>query len=315
MITTLGPYTPVSGTVITVKVRTDAQWIYVYNDSPLSLLGKFDGTAPTALSSLDGSYNFAVRPHSDPVVPVQKGGVSAAELQLNGIAQFQGTLYLMPRDPGGLAQSGTVSIRSEIFVTVGGPYDEPPRPSSTMRQTDLSSQPRVITVPIAGGQLQSGNWNMATFAQVAFGLYSYPAALTSPTTLPIYVYSCHLSVEAAPPFAGLTRVACQFEALASDGITVLASGNLLTFTLAVIWNTTSNILSIVPFGYAPPFPPVYLANIPSGTKSVLVQFIKVLGANLTVNWNAGVGFDPNNTNAPGSTGNQTLLNLDAGGPY
>lgn len=153
---TLGPYTTAStpkivpGTAFSITIDRAAQAIQIHNDSPYRLYFQFDGQKPTATNSMSGQYVGMAAPWSHPVLPVQRTAASGYERMLNAIRDFQGILWVMVIDPtAALAQTGTVSTLAEIHVDVYLPGENWPQSWAIPRQQDLTSQPRVVTVPMA----------------------------------------------------------------------------------------------------------------------------------------------------------------------
>ncbi|HEX5548487.1 MAG TPA: hypothetical protein VFX24_13840 [Ktedonobacterales bacterium] len=161
--TTIGPLTAVSGSVLSYTVPPETQAIYVQNYSKLTLLVSFAATAPTAMDSLNNQYDGVLAPGGRDTFYVQSRGASSAERSLNAMGAFTGNVWIMPVDrTSGLVNSGSISTNSDVWLSAYGPYDPPPPfPGGMPQNVDLSSQPRVVAVPIGLSHFYTNNWSLA----------------------------------------------------------------------------------------------------------------------------------------------------------
>lgn len=146
----IGPWNPVSGTPNQYKFGPETQWVYVRNQTHLTLLVVFSETQPKSLNSLSNEYDNVVREGGELLMWTQSRGASTAERSLNAVGAFTGSVWIMPVDLSStLASTGTTSSTNNVWVGAGGPYDPPPPVSAGIPLgTDLTSQPRVIALPM-----------------------------------------------------------------------------------------------------------------------------------------------------------------------
>lgn len=155
---TLGPFSMTPGTPVgPLQLGKDIGAIQIHNDSPYNVYVYPQAAAPSATDSLNGGYNGVATPFSHPVIRLQPRSGSPAEQQTNAIASFGGTLYLMPVDPqAALARNGTVSSLAQVHLDVYSQWETPPEAWANPRQMDLTSQPRVISLPSVPDHIGAG---------------------------------------------------------------------------------------------------------------------------------------------------------------
>src|SRR5690348_12752248 len=103
------------------------------------------------VDSLNNQYDGVLAPGGRDTFYVQSRGASSAERSLNAMGAFTGNVWIMPVDrTASQANTGTLSTISDVWLSAYGPYDPPPPfPGGMPLNVDLSSQPRVVTVPMA----------------------------------------------------------------------------------------------------------------------------------------------------------------------
>lgn len=135
-----------------LQVSVDTVALSFKNDSKYDWLLVFGGfNAPTFTASSGGQANAYVNALEYPTIWVQAPGVSEYERARNATRAFDGNIwYLAVDNTAGLAQVGGISSRTVINIITYGPYDAvPPSGLAVARQTDLTNQPRIITLPAA----------------------------------------------------------------------------------------------------------------------------------------------------------------------
>ena len=324
----IGPISLIVGTPYKLNVPTDATRVVIDNDSPYDVWFSFTLTAPPVVTPSSGQWQGIMRRGHTGMVPIFGRPVaSQREQTLNAIGAFQGVMWLLAVNPGGLASSGTVSVRSSVYITPLTPFDADPVYSALSTQTDLSSQPRVVSVPIASTQNFSGRdavsvsvlnkWAVAqpTAAQLAAQsavLYIYHAIFTL-AALPVNaVCGCSLNLECYPGDAGFNPIA---------GFTPIV---IYIADLYAAQNTTAFTVTQAHQVFTPPAPK---ANIilwnGLGTPANLCLRLNCIAASSTsgnfpqLAFNVGADIDTTNTQSiPGTIGNGTfnLFGSGAGDP-
>lgn len=156
----IGPRLANAGGIMSYSVPAETQAIYVQNYSKLTLLVSFAATAPSATDSLNNEYDGVLAPGGRDTFYVQSRGASVAERSLNAMGAFTGNVWIMPVDrTGALVNTGSISTNSDVWLSAYGPYDPPPPfPGGMPLQVDLSSQPRVVAVPIGLSHFYTNDW-------------------------------------------------------------------------------------------------------------------------------------------------------------
>lgn len=146
----IGPLTLTVGQPFKLQLDQATKYIDVQNDSPYDVWVFFGNVKPTDLANAQNTWHRTARRDHTSLLPVEGyRGASRFEFSNNALGAFQGTAWLMPVNPGGLALTGTTSARNQVFVT---PYlAGEPLPSHAARSSsvDLTSQARMLSVPIA----------------------------------------------------------------------------------------------------------------------------------------------------------------------
>lgn len=299
---TLGPFTLssspaiVPGAAFAVPVNRAAQCIQVHNDTPDRLYFQFDGAQPTAITSMNGAYVGMAAPWSHPVIPVQRNAASARERALNAISDFQGVLWIMVVDPtAALAQSGAISTLTEIHIDVYLPGEAWPQSWAIPRQHDLTSQPRVITVPMAWTHFTQGRINSgATYPQIFAGMtFSLSAAQQASKCAAVYFSYCQIMPEAGATVGWAFQVGLQFRNSSHVNVStpfVYASGAVLAVVNAMA----------IPWIFAPtnPFCFEFAGSIPATATEIVVELIDVSGTPPTLDYTVACSLDTVNSVFP-----------------
>lgn len=145
-----GPFTAATGSVIQsssggIRIPQQAVQVEFENDSRFWLYVSFSPIKPktlviTQLGSdlLSAGFQYAVRPFGYKVIPIPQ--------EIDDYP-FQGTLWVLPVDRTNvLANSGSSSMTSDVIITALAKGETPTFATMLARQTDLTSQPRVITL-------------------------------------------------------------------------------------------------------------------------------------------------------------------------
>ena len=144
----IGPLTLTVGQPFRLDLAPDTAYVDIQNDSLNDVWVHYGETQPTDITNANKTWHRVVRRQHNGLLPtVGYRGASAAERQTNTIGAFKGRIWLLAVSPGGLAVTGTISGRSQVYVTPYAIGDALPSHSSLSTQMDLSSQPRVIAIP------------------------------------------------------------------------------------------------------------------------------------------------------------------------
>lgn len=160
----IGPRSVTAGTVLQYSsLPPDTVAIYIQNYSKLTLLVSFGVSQPTATDSLNNQYDSVLAPGGRDVFYVQARGASIAERRLNAVGAFTGNVWLMPVDrTTAQANTGTTSQMNDVWLSAYGPYDPlPPFPGGMPLNIDISSQPRVVGLPMCTRALDGNSFNQA----------------------------------------------------------------------------------------------------------------------------------------------------------
>lgn len=244
-----------SGNPFQVRVSTETIALYVQNKSQLTLYLAFQEARPSAPDSTASLYNAVVLPGHQALVPVQSRGSSSSERSLNAMGAFTGSVWIMPRDyTGNLAFTGNVSKDVGVFVTAFGPYDPLPATAVDTPAVDLSSQPRVVTIPAPGGGCHAD-----TVALTGQGTYilTHPLLSTSITprsswaqTLAFYLHACSATLKIPDQaYVDLTLRMVQQD----NTNAVISSFDLLHFALSGV-QISATIPGAVNYTYLPSSP-------------------------------------------------------------
>lgn len=142
-----GPYSVTAGTIQPVGVDPNTAAVFIQNDTPFYLFVSFNPTQPSPSTILNQDWAASIKPFDSQTEYI----TGPAQLQTpQGAMTFQGKVWLLPVDLRnvGLAQNGTVSSAALVSVRSFLPGEQPPVAYSSSRQTDITSQTRVITVPM-----------------------------------------------------------------------------------------------------------------------------------------------------------------------
>lgn len=192
---TLPTLTP--GVWAKLQLAADTAAFMFKNDSVYDFLLVFGGTlAPNFQTSPGGQANAFVNALEYPVVYVQHPGASAYEQQLNAVGAWDGNLwYLCQDNTGGLATTGTISGRIVVNVQTYGPLDPvPPSGQAVTRQVDLTSQTRLIHIPMTPFACYSWADNATTGND--YSPFPATVALTNPSTdtgCVVYLYGASVA--------------------------------------------------------------------------------------------------------------------------
>ena len=132
-----------------INLPIDANRVQIDNDSQYDILVSFKNVAPVVVTSSNGEWDAVVRRQHTSVIPITGVAASTRETTYNALGAFQGIMWLCQVNPGALALTGTVSGRNQTYVTPFGPYDPTPVIATLPTQHDISSQPRMIAVPVS----------------------------------------------------------------------------------------------------------------------------------------------------------------------
>lgn len=295
-----GPMTGTVGALIEVDISPASDFVQIRNDSFNDLLVQFGpAPIPSAAASAGGQWANAVPAWDHPVIPCGNGG------------RFDGRVWLMPINNGGLAGAGTLSVRNSIYVVAYDSTQEPvPVGSSLPRQQDVTSQARVVSVPISSLQnFAARSGNLASGVQIRFSLAQPTAAQLAIKRAVVYLYHADLHLASIGTLAGWS---VDLEAYPGD-----ASNNPIAGFLPVVFfvcdlygsNNGSNSVFQARETFAPPHPLRVGLNWSalSITPANLCFRINIVGGSGAAQlvYNVGVDVDQSNTvSSPGSIGNE-----------
>lgn len=305
----LGPYslssTPplVLNTAVAIQIDRSARAIQVHNDSPYLLYLAFDGQQPTALASMHGEYDASVGPWGHPVIPIQRTAASARERMLNAISDFTGTLWVMTIDPTGkLAQTGSVSQLNMVHLDVLLPGEAWPQAWAVPRQHDLTSQPRVVCVPMGLSHFNTGQWAVGDPSPLVLQTANISPAQLAAGTAPIYLYYAQIYATSSTTNAMAFNLEVQWRTaggVALGGPFVMARG-------AVLDNVTNQ--TTAPWVFAPAWPFAAVGPFPATAAKADLQLTFISGSRMTVHYTVAFWMDPTNTVGDADIGVQALFN-------
>lgn len=143
----VGLVTATPGTITKVGMSASTVNIAIKNDSFFDAWIKIGGAAP-ALAP--GPTTLGLWDHG-----ITAGAREPYTLPLN----FDGVVWVGIYDPGGNAATGVTSSRANVYVTAYAAGEDPGQAYGAPRLADLSSQPRIVDIPIAAGMTVSSTYN------------------------------------------------------------------------------------------------------------------------------------------------------------
>lgn len=155
----------VAGTAVKFTVNKNAVNVKILNDSTLWLAVYFGSDPPPGNGTTDAGagWHAQVRPGGEPAL----GVVGAFNQDFRNILSYQGTgftgdVWIYPYSPQMLASAGTVSQAQAVAVIAYDANEPVPQGGGggMPRAVDLSSQPRVIAIPIAAPSY-TNSWSPA----------------------------------------------------------------------------------------------------------------------------------------------------------
>lgn len=300
-----GPYTATAGTVTQVTIPGDSDRVRIQNDSPYDVLVSFAVAKPNVATSTNGDWQESVLAwhHATMEIPGQAHVVTPL-----GTGTFNGSVWLLPINSGSLALTGTTSGRSNLWVSAFRPGEMASDVYSAPRQQDMTSQPRIVSVPIGLPFGVAGIWRTTDanpFQIAAFGL---SAAQKTSLAAPVYLYYANLTPEGSAGAASGFDVVIQAQPQTAIGANlgspiVLARGG-------VQYNSATAGLN-VPWVCAPAWPignPSVVGiggGLPAGTTQIAFQLYSPVGTRFGLNYTIAVSMDLSNTVYDGDIGNQT----------
>ena len=310
----IGPRPAVAGSVLSYSVPKETQAIYVQNYSKLTLLVSFAATAPTATDSLNNQYDGVLAPGGRDTFYVQSRGASSAERSLNAMGAFTGNVWIMPVDrTASQANTGTLSTISDVWLSAYGPYDPPPPfPGGMPLNVDLSSQPRVVTVPMALDSFSffSGRVGFpASLASVQFGP-SLQLGVNIPVSMVFYLYQLIITPGFDAGGAGGMDVTIQVDCQTSGGASVGFPFPITMMRYSLWWAAAAGPYDKI--DWKSPYP-LGVEMSPPANANHLALLLKNNGstnAPSQFDYNVGLGSDTSNTNiVPGLIGAPTAGHL------
>lgn len=192
----IGPLSLTVGQPYQLQLDQATKYIDVQNDSPYDVWVYFGNVKPTDLTNAEQTWHRTARRDHTSLLPVESyRGASPYEYSNNALGAFQGTVWLMQVNPGGLALTGTTSARNQVFVT---PYlAGQPLPAHAARSSsvDLTSQARMINVPLAV-QPSIGTWQTAGSSSTFIGgIPALTAANLASGIVNVYLYGGFITAQ------------------------------------------------------------------------------------------------------------------------
>ena len=302
----VGPITPTVGQPYKLQLPVEMDRIAIDNDSPYDCWVYFGNVQPTDLTNANNTWHRVARRNHTSVLPVEGfRGASARERSPNAFAAFGGTVWLLLVNPGGIAYTGTVSARSQLYVTPLLPGDPSPVHAALATATDLSSQPRVVAVPFGLAQFVTGLWDPTGSPTSVAGRIVVPAALAQAGFVFIYLYYA----SAYPNGTG--DVAFNINAQPQDSGNNNVGGAIALYTGKVAGNVSNG----TGFGceFAPTWPMTVALPIANTVASVAIQLVYLTGIKTQTVFNIAANIDSSNSTTPGEIGNAALWRGPGGG--
>lgn len=301
----IGPLTLTVGQPYKLSLDPNMNRVDVANDSPNDVYLYFGQVAPTAdLTNENNSWHALVRRQHNQTVPVAAyRGASAAERSPNAWGAFDGTVWLLAVNAGQLAQSGTVSGRNQLFVRGLYPGDPAPVHSALATQVDLTSQPRIVHVPVGMLQWSAGNWNPGSGDPFDVLNLSWNADILAAQHAVVYFYGC--SVMPAPGQTGSMGFSVEAQPVDSGGGNI--GSPVQMFWGSVFCNDTNKTGSGC--FWQSPFPLCFIwqpGDWPANMDHLHILLKKQTGDNIAVNFALAVNTDRTNTEPNAEIGNQGL---------
>lgn len=139
-----GPFAQTPGNIIHVQTAQNQTDCFIKNVSPYDLWISFDPMQPPVIpfsSQIQLPYVESIPAfHALPV-----------GLPRGDDYPWAGNIWLLPQAPGGLSVTGATSPRANAYITTYEKNDKIPQAYAEARQADITSQQRVVTLPISDG--------------------------------------------------------------------------------------------------------------------------------------------------------------------
>lgn len=254
-----GPYSVTAGTIQPVGVDPNTAAVFIQNDTPFYLFVSFNPTQPSPSTILNQDWSASIKPFDSQTEYI----TGPAQLQTpQGAMTFQGKVWLLPVDLRNvsLAQNGTVSSAALVGVRSFLPGEQPPVAYSSSRQTDITSQTRIITLPAVPAISNVINQTVSVGTQTSTTFVAF-----APFPLQVYCYLFSLVAQHSPS----TSVAwSQWEFGFGEYNNVsapIANHAVLRFTLS----GTTTTLPVTVFSHTPAAP--LYSNIQPQPATVQIQ--------------------------------------------
>lgn len=260
---TFGPLALTVNTRVPVALPSNTTAVYIGNDSIYDMLVALSDTVPAVVTQAGDPWNAIVQAGHHLTLTVPTNIYTP-----QGSTGYTGSLYLLPLGRTGQASTGLISSTAQAWVIACQAGETPPDAYAMPRSTDLSSQPRVVTIPVqSSNSFHDGfGWTGGNHFYEPFppNIGLGPVASTWNGTTPAYISVFSLTI--GHTGAALADFKVQVTAQKFD-LTVLA-----TYEIMVFYLPNPGVLV-----YTPAFPFVVKVTPPNGANTLNVRYATVNG--------------------------------------
>lgn len=294
---TLGSFAITAGTPLRLTCDLAARWVSLRNDSPNYLYVQCGPRGPNSPLS-PGSYLLTIAPWSGDNYD------TSSEL-----SPFDGVVYLLPSLLGGLANPGLTLTRNVVSVTTYSAGETPPQPyAGIARQQDLTSQPRIVTIPMTMAQGNSATGRVATPTggnSINIGSTFSTLGLIG-VQVAFYVYYYEFTPGFNPVAAGGMDAGLFLDCQTAGNATIGFPFPVLLHEASLAWSGLGQVYQVA--RYNGPYPIAVQVVAPAGKSADHFTFTfkngSAVGAPPQFDYYLAASLDPsNNANVPGAIGN------------
>lgn len=255
-----GPLTLTANVLTQVSCSPASATVYIGNDSPYDVLVSFAVSPPPLVTSANGTADWpaVVQAFHHCVLPTP-GNISSPQG-----TTFAGSVWLLPLDTRNvrLAQNGTVSATANAWVVACLPGEQPPDAYAAPRQTDMTSQQRVIALPVSAFNFQGSYVPSASAPSTTVGqlisLSNIPIDPAGPQGVVAYLFSLSIGLIGAVNVV----LAHDLQVQATTGSLLTPVGSPLTiYTALASIQGAAAPYQVSNFIFTPSFPVSFFLNL------------------------------------------------------
>ena len=265
-----------------VQVGAGVAQVGIDNDSPYDAWVSFAPQQPALAPdpSTLALYNAQARSMATTYIPIPTDMSSP----------FSGVLWIGIYNPEGLASSGVISSRANLYVTALRAGEEPGQVFAAPRITDQRNQPRGIALPMGVTHWLSGTMVLAGSVDISTAVYPLSPAQIAARTAVFYLYAASVCPQA--DITGWMPISLRIQ-FTSAGTPVGAAFDLAYGAISA--NATSTVTTNWVYTPSWPHAAIFNGSVPASADAAKLQLVKKAGpAAMTVAYT--IAFNRDETN-------------------